>query len=160
MKIIDEILDKINFFSKTEKPLNDFSNWIFTISIGLLMFFLVKFKEVISLDCLFSNVIFIIVTAINMLNVLLAGITKYLMLSREIRMNQYIGEFNKKIFFKKDKEDVDFIKSEVETLLNSWVKEFNKIGKIGLLFNILIITTLISVLLSGIFVVGLLISQS
>lgn len=160
MKIIDDIFDKINFSSKIEKPLNDFSNWIFTISIGLLMFFLVKFKEVVSLDCLFSNVIFIIITILNMLNVLLSGITKYLMLSREIHMNQYIGEFNKKIFFNKNKEEVDFIKSEVDTLVDSWTKEFNTIGKIGLLFNISIISTLISVVISGIFVVGLLISQS
>jgi hypothetical protein len=153
MSEIADIMERYNFSSKMQKPINDFSNWLFTIAIGLFAFFIGGFEKVLSVDNSWINIFFLFLSISNMLNVLLSGYIKYLIINREIKMNQYEGQLNKAIFFTKRNKESDevYLANVVHEHSSKWMKESDKISSIGKLFNISIILTLLNVVASGLF---------
>jgi len=157
MSDIDVLFDKINFASKIDKPISDFSNWILSISIGLCLYFLERFNMVQSSNCDLFTIIYFFIVSLNMFNLLISGIVKYQIIMREILMNQSVGGLNKEKFFllRKEKTDINKLSSVVDKYMNDWAEANNKINVIGKKIKILIVTTLLSVICSGAFLISL-----
>ncbi len=153
MANFDDIFDEFQYSNKAEKSLKEFSNWIFGISIGICALLVFQMKGFDLTKFCFSKLIYLVITIFSMLNVLLTGYNKYLILKRDTSMSILYGALKKLVIFsKRNDKKTEEIKEEWDRIFNDWAKEFNEIKKIGKILNWTIITTLISILSAGVFI--------
>jgi hypothetical protein len=86
MEDFDKVFENIDFASKAEKSMKDFSNWLLGISIGLCGLMVSVIDNQPALISYYLKALSISVLIINMANVLLVGITKYKIVMRETQM--------------------------------------------------------------------------
>ncbi len=153
MTNFDNIFEKFQYSDKAEKSLKEFSNWIFGISIGICTLLIFQMKGFDLSKYCFSKLIYLLIVIYSMLNILLTGFNKYLILKRDTIMSIKYGSLKKLVIFSKihDKK-LEEIQEEWNKIFTEWVEEFNKIKIIGHILNVSIITTLIAILFAGIFV--------
>lgn len=156
MTNFDNIFEEIQYSGKAEKSLKEFSNWIFGISIGITALLIFQMKGFDLSKFCYSKLIYLIIVGYSMLNILLTGFNKYLILRRDTIMSIKYGNLKKLVVFSKinDKKQ-DEIKEDWSKVFNEWTTEFNKIKTIGQILNLTIITTSISILLSGVFIMAI-----
>ena len=93
------------------------------------------------------------ILTIAMLNILFVGLNKYLLYLRDTKMNITYGKMKKTFLFAEIRQTPkEEVKVNFESLYSEWTTEFNKIATHGKLLNISLITTLISLILTGVFV--------
>jgi hypothetical protein len=148
-----KIIENFSTFEKAEKSISAFSNWIFGISSAVCVFVILKiegndmynYKE---LSCLIIGLIII-----AMANTLFTGILKYFVIKREIAMGIKLGLVKKMIMMKEidGKDDIE-TRNKMGQNIDAWFTEHNKMASIGRALNISVITTLISILSIGIFI--------
>ena len=153
MTNLDEIFNQIQFSDKAEKSLEDFSNWIFGISIGICAILIFQIKDFNLSKYCFNKIFYISIVIFSMINSLLVGYNKYLILKRATMMGVQYGVLRKLAFFSKIKEKKpDEIAKEAELIFSKWSSEYNIIKKIGRIHNITLITTLITLVATGILI--------
>lgn len=89
-----------------------------------------------------------------MLNILVTGYNKYMILKRDAIMSIKYGSLKKLIIFsKRNNGRPEEIEEELNKILAEWAYEFNKIKRIGQILNISVVTTLIAILFIGVFII-------
>lgn len=176
MTHFDEIFEQLKYSDKAENSLKEFNNWILGISIGIfvMLIFQIKGYDIAKNNCIkFTYVILVIV---SMINTFLVGYNKYKILKRDTILEIKYGTMKKisiysKIKYEKSNTEsnperikereieIDKDKVEMSKVFSEWASEFNKIKRIGEFFNITIITTLITVVTSGIFILILILNN-
>ena len=146
MEDFDKVFENIDFASKAEKSMKDFSNWLLGISIGLCGLMVSVIDNQPALISYYLKALSISVLIINMANVLLVGITKYKIVMRETQMMIEYGSLKKISVHPKDKITD---KVEWDKHFKKWTTEYNKITTIGKLLSASIKTTLSTVIISG-----------
>lgn len=129
------------YADKAEKSLKEFNNWILGISIGITALIITQLKE-LTVEVLWIHVAYKITLGISMANSLFVGFTKYLIMVRETKLGIYEGTIQK-------------LKSETKDTGDELVQlniEFNKIIFHGKLLNYTLVTTIIVVLTTGVFI--------
>jgi hypothetical protein len=154
MTNVDDIFSRYYFSEKAETPLKGFSNWILGISFGICSLLIFKTKELNLSNPVILKTIYISIVVISMANLLLSGYVKYLLLKRDVSMGVIFSELKKiELFYNPDNTNQQKKKETEEkkdTLATSWASQFNKIGLIGKLFNVSLLTTLITTIATGI----------
>lgn len=157
MSDFDKIFEQFQFSVKADKPIKEFSNWIFGISIGFCALLIFQMKDFDLNKFCFTKILYKTIVIFSMLNAFLTGFTKYLIINRDIIMNIKYGALKKLLqfatFSKRKPEDVDI---DLNKILNEWTIEFNKIKNIGQFLNISIWTTFVTILITGILLLILL----
>jgi hypothetical protein len=143
---IDQEFEKIDFASKTEKSIKDFTNWLLGISIGICGFIISVIDNQPTTISNYLKGLSILILTINLANVLLVGITKYKIVMREIQMMIEYGSLKKISVLHKDYQTD---KADWEKHFENWTNEYNKIILIGKLLSASIKTTLSTVIISG-----------
>ncbi len=156
MANFDNIFEEFQYSDKAEKSLKEFSNWIFGISIGICALLVFQMKGFDLSKYCFSKLIYLIIVIYSMLNILLTGYNKHLILKRDTIMSIKYGSLKKLVIFSKinDKKPEE-IKEEWNIIFAEWTTEFNKIKTIGQILNVSIITTLIAILFAGVFIMAI-----
>ena len=153
MTNFDNIFEEVQYSDKAEKSLKEFSNWIFGISIGICALLVFQMKGFDLSKYCFSKLIYLIIVIYSMLNILLTGYNKYLILKRDTIMSIKYGSLKKLVIFSKiNNQKQEEIKEEWSKIFTEWSVEFNKIKTIGQILNVSIFTTMIALLFSGLFI--------
>jgi hypothetical protein len=153
MNSLDELFSEVQFSDKAEKPLEDFSNWILGISIGICALLIFNIKNLDLYRYCFSRPLYITVVIISMLNTVLVGINKYKILTRAINMGVHQGELRKLAFFSKTSTPNSAeIENETKLIFNKWSQEYNNIKIIGKIHNVTLFTTVITLILTGLII--------
>ena len=139
--MINENNYEYGYADKAEKSLKELNNWIFGISIGFTALIITQLKEVI-IESLWIHVTYKIILGISMLNTLFVGFTKYLIMIRETKLGIYEGTIHK---LKLEKRDIHEVSEKLKL-------EFDTIKCHGKLLNWTIVSTIIVVLITGIFI--------
>lgn len=134
-------IEEFDYGDKAEKSLKEFNNWIFGISIGITALILTQLKDVI-IEVLWIHLAYKIILGFSMMNSFFVGFTKYLIMVRETKLGIYDGTIKKLKLEVRDIREV----SEKRNL------EFNKITYHGKLLDWTLATTIIVVLITGIFI--------
>jgi hypothetical protein len=151
-KIFETIMTDIQYADKAEKSLKEFNNWILGVSIGICALIITQLKTAGSGSCI-MQIIFKSILTVAMLNVLFVGINKYLLYVRDTKMNIAYGKMKKIFVFAEIRQTPkDDVKANFESIYSDWTNEFNKIETHGKLLNVSLITTAVSVILTGLLV--------
>lgn len=170
MTLFDEVFEQIKYSDKAENSLKEFNNWILGISIGIFVMLIFQIKEYDIAKNNFLKIIHIILVILSIINTFLVGYNKYKILKRDTILDIKYGlmkkiSINSNIKYQKTEKkedierDLEKDKEEMSKIFNDWVFEFNKIKIIGDIFKVTIITTLITVVTSGIFVLMIIINN-
>ena len=163
MSNIDSTFQDFEFSVKADKPISDFSNWIFGISVGMCALLIFQMQNLEVDKYCFTKLIYILLVILSMINLLFVGYTKYLIFKRDIGMGVKYGAFKKSVILsEKHKGSPEFETEKTNALkyVEEYLVEYNKITKVSKFLNISIWTTISTVILTGIFIIFLLIFES
>jgi len=157
MEDFDTVFEKFQIAEKTEASIKEFSNWLFGISIGLcaLMISLTDRLSISSVN--FIKPLFVSILVLSMINVLITGITKYLIFRRETRMMISRGVLKKIALFHQIQKESPFNRTEWDKHFTNWSTEYNKLSSITKFFNTSIIMNLATTIITGISVIAIVI---
>jgi len=159
MNDVDKKFQDFEFSTKADKPISEFSNWIFGISAGMCALLIFQMKDFDIEKYTFLKMIYILLVIWSMINLMLTGYSKYLVFKRDIDMGVKYGTFKKSVVLLesyKETPNYDIEKINVMRIFNEYLVEYNKIRKVGKYLNISILTSVITVLLTGVFILLLL----
>ena len=148
-----QFLEKSLFNYRSEKTLKDLNNWFLGISLGILSLYVVQANNFNLEKYCYTQVLFYIVMGYSMLNILFAGVLKYLIFQRELKINIFFETFQgqcRKIQFGVDKEDS--FQEKFKNFTEKRDSEFSKLFHIGIAHNWLLYTTAINIIVFGVFV--------
>jgi hypothetical protein len=153
IKKILQFLEKSLFNYRSEKSLKELNNWFLGISLGVFSLLVVQANSFNLEKNSYTEVFFLIVMGYAMLNILFAGILKYLIFQRELKINIFFETFQgqcRKIQFGVEKEES--FQEKYKEFIDKRDVEFKKFMGIGLAHNFLLYSTAVNIILFGIFV--------
>ncbi len=154
MTNFDNIFEEFQYSDKAEKSLKEFSNWILSISIGIGALLVTQIKEFDLPKYDFNKIIYLTILICSMLNILVTGYNKYMILKRDTIMSIKYGSLKKLMILSKiNNKRPEEIKEEWNKIFAEWANEFNKIKRIGQILNISVVTILITILFIGVFII-------
>lgn len=138
--------------NKFEESIRQFSNWILGISIAVCSFLILESRDLIQ-DSTCYSILVKILLSLSMACTLISGLTKYMLLNRDIKLSIKQDIFKriivdlrlKKISFEEAKIDWD-------NHMRDWTSVFSTIGLIGKVFNLSIALTTLTIIFTGIFI--------
>lgn len=153
MENFDNLFEELVSPKKAEDPLKEFSNWILGISIGLCVFLISESSDLLVQFCKSFKSLYIVILILSMLNVFLCGLNKYLILKRESILSVKQAIF-RKIMSRFTLKQIEFNEANAdwEKHMEVWRIEFDKIRSIEYILNITLILTLITILLTGFYI--------
>ena len=152
MTDFDELFDKFQHSEQTVKSYREFINWVLGISIGICAITIFNIRDLNLCFCIL--IYYKVIIIMTMLNTLITGYAKYYIHMRDINMNTLYGSLKKLSTFSKiNNTKQEVIKEKWTTITNQWAIEHNKITTIAKLLNISIITTVITFISVGLFII-------
>ena len=149
--------EKINYSDRYEKSIRDMNNWLLGISLGIFTILAFKFdsKELFEKESF--KFFYITILVFSLFNIGLVGLTKYLIITRELSMNKSYSLMKKHQYFmnllieKSKTDDVNEkkyndLREKFNNSLKSYLSRFNDISRIEKMTVWSIISTSLSVL--------------
>jgi len=150
----DEVFEKKQYSAKTENSFRELSNWLLAISTGICALLIFEIRSFDFSKCIYIRHLYKGILIFSMSNTFLTGFSKYFIFKRDIAMSIKYGSLKKLVVFSEiDKSKPEDNKNEWTKLFEEWSIEYNKIKCVGTLLNLSIITTLITIIAVGIFIV-------
>ena len=135
MEKVDDVLKDYQVARLTEKPIVEFCNWLFGISIGICSLLIVDLNYSVCISSRLDKIINIIAIIISLGNCFFAGYCRYQIFIRDIGINTIQDKLNKLVrnAYEENKEK-PVVKPEFDVLFKDWLKEQDKI--VGIAKNI------------------------
>jgi hypothetical protein len=149
-------LDRISFSEKAEKSLKEMSNWVLGISLGMCSLLLFKANEFDMSKYLNAINCYKIVVIFSLLTVFMTGLSKYLILRRESRLNIAYGMLLKLLYIQKDILPIEEFKTNWNDTFVGWTNEHNKLNSTARILKISTFMSFISVVSAAIFIFSIL----
>lgn len=139
--------------NKAEESLRQFSNWIVGISFATWSFLITESDKFIGQECEANKPFYMIILAFSMLGAFISGLNKYFILNRDTKLSVKQDILKRvMIDLQLQKIDLNTAITEWDKHMNDWTSAFATIRVIGIVLNISLVLTAISVLLAALYI--------
>jgi hypothetical protein len=153
MEEFDKAFEEFARPNKAEDALKEFSNWILGISFATCAFLITESKDLIGQYCNQHKLLFKFILIVSMLNALISGFNKYFILNRDAALSGKQDILKHIVIqLKLNKIGFDQAKADWDRNMQDWSREFSKMMIIVNVLKFSIISTLITILLTGFYI--------
>lgn len=154
MEDFDKIFEEVVSPKNAEKSLKEFSNWVLGISVAVCAFLITESKELLGQYCSSHKALYQIILIIAMLNALISGLNKYLILKRDTGLSVRQDILKKIIIqLKLNQIELNEAKIDWDKNMKDWTGEFKRIIYIEYILKVSLIFTIVTILLAGFYII-------